>query len=78
MMLLDVKSINPKSSMGNESSGNYCISKKLVYFGLPIHYDKYSIECVCCIVHGAMLAVAKLGDGKMLYRCEACNNGAVR
>lgn len=77
MKLTDVITINPQSSEGNQSSGNYSVSKKLVYFGLPIHYDKYSLESVCCIVHGAMLAVSKLKQGGLLYRCEVCNNGAV-
>ena len=78
MNLADVITINPQSSEGNQSSGNYSVSKKLVYFGLPIHYDEYSLESVCCIVHGAMLAVSKLKQGGLLYRCEVCNNGAVR
>lgn len=75
--LYDVQTMNPKDSMGNQSSGNHSVSNGLVYFGLPIHYDNYSIESVCCIVHGSMLAVSKLKQGGMLYRCEACNNGAI-
>ena len=76
-VLLDIASMNPNKSEGNESSGNHSVSKGLVYFGLPIHYDKWTIESVCCIVHGAMLAVSKLHDGSMLYRCEVCNNGGI-
>jgi len=80
--LLDVATMNPKSSMGNQSSGNYSVSKCLVYFGMPRLYfrkpDNRILESVCCIVHGAMLAVARLDDNRMLYRCEVCNNGAVR
>jgi len=75
--LEDVITMNPKSSMGNQSSGNYSVSKGLVYFGIPIHYDKYSLESVCCIAHGAMLAVSKLDENRMLYRCEVCNNGGI-
>ena len=76
-LVLDVATMNPKASMGNQSNGNYSVSKCLVYFGLPIHYDKYSLESVCCLAHGAMLAVAKLDENRMLYRCEACNNGGI-
>ena len=76
-LVLDVATMNPKDSMGNQSSGNYSVSKGLVYFGLPIHYDKYSLRSVCCIVHGAMLAVSKLDANRMLYRCEVCNNGGI-
>lgn len=76
-IILDVATMNPKDSMGNQSSGNYSASKGLVYFGLPIHYEKYSLESVCCIVHGDMLAVSKLDENRMLYRCEVCNNGGI-
>ena len=71
--LLDVATIKP-----NTPNNNYSVSQKLVYFGLPKNSDKYAIESVCCVQHGAMLAVARLDDIRMLYRCEVCNNGAVR
>ncbi len=81
MYLKDVATMNPKASMGNESSGNYSVSKKLVYFGMPRPYlreaDNHTIASVCCIVHGAMMAVSKMYDGNLLYRCEVCNNGAI-
>ncbi len=76
-ILHDVASMNPNNSMGNQSSGNYSVSKCLVYFGIPIHCNDDAIKCVCCIVHGAMLAVSRLDNSRMLYRCEACNNGAI-
>ncbi len=80
--LLDVSTMNPKSSMGNQSSGNHSVSKCLVYFGMPRSYfrgpEEYIVESVCCISHGAMLAVSKLHNGNILYRCEVCNNGAIR
>ena len=77
--LFDVITMNPNPSQGNQSSGNYSVSKCLVYFGFPIHYlDKgYSQETVCCIAHGAMLCVSILHDGRKLWRCEVCNNGAI-
>lgn len=77
LCLLDVATMNPNDSMGNQSSGNHSVSKGLVYFGFPIHYDNYSLESVCCIVHGSMLAVSKLDENRMLYRCEVCNNGGI-
>lgn len=76
-VLYDVATMNPNASEGNESSGNYSVSKHLVYFGLPIHADKWTLSSVCCIVHGAMLCVSKLHDDGFLYRCEACNNGGI-
>ena len=71
--LLDVATIKP-----NTPNNNYSVSQKLVYFGLPKNFNKYAVEAVCCVKHGAMLAVARLDDIRMLYRCEVCNNGAVR
>lgn len=80
--LFDVATMNPKASQGNQSSGNNSVSKHLVYFGYPRPYfrnpDKVTLQSVCCIAHGAMLAVSKLDDGRMLYRCEVCNNGGIR
>jgi hypothetical protein len=78
-VLHDVIEMNPNDSEGNQSSGNYSVSKKLVYFGLPIHADKWTLPSVCCIVHGAMLAVSKMRNTEngLLFRCEACNNGAI-
>jgi len=80
-IVLDVATMNPNDSMGNQSSGNYSVSKGLVYFGMPRSYfresDSRILESVCCIVHGAMLAVSKLDENRMLYRCEVCNNGGI-
>ena len=79
--LIDVAKMNPRSKMGNQSNGNYSVTKHLVYFGMPRSYfknpDNITLESVCCIVHGAMLAVSKLHNGSMLYRCESCNNGGI-
>ena len=76
-MLLDIITMNPNDSMGNQSDGNYSVSKGLVYFGFPKNNFGYAVKSVCCILHGAMLAVAELKQGGMLYRCEVCNNGAI-
>ena len=81
MKLLDVSTMNPNASEGNQSNGNSSVSKGLVYFGIPkfclSNSDKHAVASVCCITHGAMLAVSKLDNGRMLYRCEACNNGGI-
>jgi len=77
MKLYDVATMNPNPSEGNQSSGNFCISKCLVYFGEPHNAIRGWVPSVNCIVHGEMIAVSKLTQGGMLYRCEACNNGAI-
>lgn len=77
MELFDVITINPNSSEGNQSDGNYSVSENKVYFGLPPNAPEDGIKCVCCVKHGAMLAVSRLKQGGLLYRCEACNAGAI-
>ena len=71
--LLDIATMNPNTENNNDS-----VSKGMVYFGFPKLPSKYSEKCVCCVQHGAMLAVSKLKNGDMLYRCEVCNNGCIK
>lgn len=78
MKLVDVGDILEPTKNPNTHRDLHSVTKGLVYYGLPIHYENYSVPSVCCIVHGAMLAVANLDEKGMLYRCEVCNNGCIK
>lgn len=59
----------------NVANGSKSVSEGKVFWGKMDWMLKESIDCVCCVKHGACLCVAILDSGR-LYRCEACNEGA--
>lgn len=64
----------------NVTNGLRSVSEDKVYYGHPLGISKamlmLSQETVCCKLHGAMNAFDKWDKG-ILYRCIACNEGAV-
>ena len=77
MKLIDINKAKQKTDVKN---GLTSVSSKLVYFGHPLNISnelrKFSVKTVCCINHGAMLAITKWEEGE-LWRCPTCNEGAI-
>lgn len=70
--LFDIVKFSP-----DNKDGSCSVSEGKVFFGKLPWMTPFAVDTVCCREHGACNAMQNWGNGKLLWRCPTCHEGAV-